>query len=176
MSEAAYLFNEICRHPRKYLPMRRSFQAFLVLFVSSAVAACVSRWPAQHIEMAAGSVTGDSALEGGYRWTSLDGKAAPLEFPRNSGRRIVYGTLDLRNAMAARSGSGGTYSLRFTEQPANDTVRTTGTDGQFVLRGDTVVLSPSAQAQTIRFRYAWRPNGDLALTDVENHVWVYSRR
>jgi hypothetical protein len=176
MSEAAYLFNEICRHQMKYLPMRRSFQAFLVFFVSAAAAACASRWPSQQISIAAGSVTGDSALEGGYRWTSLDGKAAPLEFPRNSGRRIVYGTLDLRNAMAARAGNGGTYSLRFTEQPANDTVRTTGADGQFVLRGDTVVFSPAGQTQTNRFRYAWRPNGDLALTDAENHVWVYTRR
>jgi hypothetical protein len=156
--------------------MRRSFQAFLVLFVSAAVTACVSRWPAQHIEIAAGSITGDSALEGGYRWTGVDGKAAPLEFPLKSGRRLVYGTLDLRNAMAARAGTGGTYSQRFTEQPANDTVRTTGTDGQFVLRGDTLVFSAAGQAQTNRFRYAWRPNGDLALTDAENHVWVYTRR
>jgi hypothetical protein len=142
----------------------------------AASAACASRWPAQRIEMAAGSVTGDSALDGSYRWATVDGKAAPVEFPANSGRRVVYGTLDLRGALSARAGSGGSYSMRFTEQPVNDTVRTTGTDGQFVLRGDTLVLSPSGQSQSLKYRYAWRPSGDLALTDDGNHVWVYTRR
>jgi hypothetical protein len=66
--------------------------------------------------------------------------------------------------------------MRFTEQPVNDTVRTTGNDGQFVLRGDTVVFTPAGQSATMRFRYAWRPNGDLALTDNSSHVWVYTRR
>jgi hypothetical protein len=160
----------------KYLPMRRSFQAFLFVFVVAALAACASAWPAQRVEILAGSVTGDSALEGGYRWTTLDGKPAPVEFPANSGRRLVYGTLDLRNALAARAGTGGTYSMRFTEQPANDTVRTTGNDGQVVLHGDTLVFSPSGQNQSVRFRYAWRPTGELALTDGENHVWIYTRR
>ena len=144
--------------------------------VLTASAACASRWPAQRIEIIPGTVTGDSALEGAYRWTTLDGKAAPLEFPINSGRRLVYGTLDLRNAMAARAGSGGSYSMRFTEQPMNDTVRTTGNDGQFVLRGDTVLFTPAGQTNPVRFRYAWRPTGELALTDASNHVWVYARR
>jgi hypothetical protein len=149
---------------------------FVCLVAVTASAACVSRWPEQRLEIIPGSVTGDSALEGTYRWTSLDGRAAPLEFPIRSGRRLVYGTLDLRNAMAARTGSGGSYALRFTEQPMNDTVRITGNDGQFVLRGDTVILTPAGQAATLRFRYAWRPNGELALTDTSNHVWVYARR
>jgi len=160
----------------KYLPMRRSFQAFLFVLMVAALAACVSRWPAQHVEILAGSVTGDSALEGGYRWTTLDNKPAPVEFPANSGRRLVYGTLDLHNALGARAGTGGTYSMRFTEQPPNDTVRTTGNDGQFALHGDTLAFSPSGQNRSVMFRYAWRPSGELALTDAENHVWVYSRR
>jgi hypothetical protein len=176
MFEAAYLFNEIRSHPVKYLPMRRSFQAFLFGLICATLVACVSSWPAQRIEIVPGSVTGDSALEGGYRLTSLDGRAAPVEFPHNSGRRIVYGTLDLRNSMAARAGSGGSYSMRFTEQPVNDTVRTIASDGQFVLHGDTLVLSSSGQNQTSRFRYTWRPSGELALTDDEKHVWVYTRR
>jgi hypothetical protein len=155
--------------------MNRLFRVACLATIAAS-AACASRWPAQRIEIVAGSVTGDSALEGGYRWTTLDGKAAPVEFPVNSGRRIVYGTLDLRDAMAARAGSGGSYSIRFTEQPVNDTVRTTGTDGRFLLRGDTVVLSPSGQNQSLRYRYAWRPTGDLELTDPGNHVWVYPRR
>jgi hypothetical protein len=139
-------------------------------------AACASRWPAQRIEIVPGTVTGDSALEGNYRWATLDGRPAPLEFPVNTGRRLVYGTLDLRNPIAARSGSAGTYAMRFTEQPMNDTVRTTGNDGRFTLRGDTLFFMPTGQASPVTFRYAWRPNGDLALTDAANHVWVYARR
>ncbi len=138
--------------------------------------ACVSRWPAQYISMVPGTVTGDSALEGGYQWQSLDGKGVPVEFPVNSGRRLVYGTLDLRGAMSARGGAGGTYSIRFTEQPMNDTVRTTGNDGSFVIRGDTLFFSPKGQATPTWFRYDWRPTGQLALTDSATHVWVYGRR
>ncbi len=150
--------------------------ALACITLLTAPAACASRWPAQRIEIVPGSVTGDSALEGGYRWAALDGKSAPVEFPINSGRRLVYGTLDLRNAMAARAGSGGTYAMRFTEQPMNDTVRITGHDGQFLLRGDTVVLTPAGQTTPVWFRYVWRPTGELALTDASNHVWVYARR
>jgi hypothetical protein len=152
------------------------FVPVVCLAAITASAACASRWPEQRLEIVPGSVTGDSALEGSYRWTSLDGKVAPVEFPANSGRRLVYGTLDFRNASAARTASGGSYAMRFTEQPVNDTVRTTGNDGQFVLRGDTVVFTPAGQSATMRFRYAWRPNGDLALTDNSSHVWVYTRR
>lgn len=145
-------------------------------FAIAAGAACASRWPAQYTAMIPGTVTGDSALEGGYQWQSLDGKEIPVEFPANSGRKLVYGTLDLRGAMSARNGSGGTYSMRFTEQPVDDTVRTTGNDGAFAIRGDTILFTPSGQASPTWFRYAWRPTGQLALTDSARHVWVYARR
>jgi hypothetical protein len=155
--------------------MRRSFPLALFLFIAAGAAACVSAWPQQRIEVVAGTATGDSALEGGYRWLTLDGKSAPVEFPANSGRRLVYGTLDLREAANARAASG-TYSMRFTEQPVNDTVRTTGADGRFTLRGDSILFTPAGQSAAVIFRFAWRPNGQLALTDQANHVWVYSRR
>jgi len=58
----------------------------------------------------------------------------------------------------------------------NDTVRTSGHDGQFVLQGDTLLFTPAGQNAPVTFRYAWRPNGELALTDAMNHVWVYARR
>lgn len=170
-----YLFNDRLRHPVIYQRMSRSFQAFLLAFAATALMACASRWPAQTVSIVAGSTTGDSALDGSYGWVSLDGKAAPVEFPANSGRRVVYGTLVLRGAMVARGG-GGTYSMRFTEQPANDTVRTTGNDGRFSLRADTVIFTPNESSQSMKFRYAWRPNGDLALTDMSEHVWIYTRR
>lgn len=138
--------------------------------------ACASRWPAQQISMTPGTVTGDSALEGAYQWQSLDGKGIPVEFPASSGRKLIYGTLDLRGVMSARNGSGGTYSIRFTEQPMSDTVRTTGSDGALAIRGDTLRFAPAGQAAPTWFRYAWRPTGQLALTDAASHVWVYSRR
>ena len=148
----------------------------ILAFAVAAGTACASRWPAQQISMVPGSMTGDSALEGAYQWQSLDGKVIPVEFPANSGRRLIYGTLDLRGALLARSGSGGTYSMRFTEQPMSDTVRTTGNDGAFTIRGDTLVFTPAGQASPTWFRYAWRPTGQLALTDAASHVWVYARR
>src|SRR5215218_4590036 len=135
MPAAAYLFQ-----------MTRAFQSMILAFAVAAGTACASRWPAQYTAMVPGTVSGDSALEGGYQWQSLDGKAIPVEFPASSGRRLVYGTLDLRGAMSARSGSGGRYSMRFTEQPMNDTVRTTGNDGTFAIRGDTLFFTPSGQA------------------------------
>ena len=156
--------------------MLNRFVPVICLTAAALTAACASRWPSQRYEVVPGSVAGDSALEGGYRWTSLDGKAVPVEFPANSGTRLVYGTLDLRNAMSARSGGAGTYSMRFTVQPGADTARTTGNDGQFVLRGDTVLFTPAGESSPVVFRYAWRPNGELALTDASSHVWVYRRR
>lgn len=162
---------------RAYLQMTRLFRiSFFLMAVGAVATACASSWPAQRIEIMPGTLTGDSALEGGYSWRTLDGKPAPQEFPANSGTRIVYGTLDLRNVAAARAGTGGTYSMRFTVQPVNDTVRITGNDGQFSLRGDTVFFMPAGQTSPVLFRFAWRPTGELALTDASNHVWVYARR
>ena len=156
--------------------MRRLFRSVFLVSTVAAAAACASRWPAQQTAILPGSAFGDSALNGAYRWTSLDGDAVPVEFPARSGRRLVYGTLDIRDAPAARSGTGGTYSMRFTEQPLNDTVRTTGNDGRFVLRGDSILFTPAGQTSPVIFRFAWRPTGDLTLTDGSNHVWVYARR
>ena len=173
MRGKAYLFN---RENQTLTTIMTRFYPVACFAMLTLSAACASSWPAQRTTMAAGTITGDSALDGGYRWTALDGKAVPVEFPVNSGRRLVYGTLDIRNAIAARTGSAGTYSMRFTEQPANDTVRTSGNDGQLTLRGDTLLLTPAGQNAPIVFRYAWRPTGELALTDGANHVWVYARR
>jgi hypothetical protein len=175
MPAGAYLFNETSRHSMIYLRMRRSFHLASLLTIVAGAAACVSAWPQQRFEVVAGTVTGDSALDGGYRWLSLDGKAVPVEFPANSGRRLVYGTLDLREAANARAASGS-YAMRFTEQPVNDTLRTTGNDGRFTLRGDTIQFMPAGQSSAVIFRFAWRPNGQLVLTDQASHVWVYARR
>ena len=177
MTGGAYLFNENCTTTEPYLQMTRLFRlSFFAMAFGAVATACASSWPAQRLEILPGTVSGDSALEGGFSWRMLDGKPAPQEFPARSGTRIVYGTLDLRDVAAARSGTGGSYSMRFTVQPVNDTVRTTGNDGRFTLRGDTLVFTSSNETSPVLFRYAWRPTGELALTDAANHVWVYARR
>jgi hypothetical protein len=155
--------------------MRTALKAFISTFIGVAAVGCASAWPQQRVEILPGTVVADSALEGGYRWLSLDDKTPPVEFPAKSGLRIVYGTLDLRGAAGARA-SSGTYSMRFTEQPPNDTVRTTGNDGRFTLRGDSILFTPNGQSSGPVFRILWRPNGQLALTDQSNHVWLYARR
>lgn len=177
MPGGVYLFNEITRMPMTYSSMPGLFRAAFLLLVVG-VAACRSSWPAQQIMVVPGSATSDSLLEGGYRWTMLDGKAAPQEFPANSGTRILFGTLDLRGAGGARTGTGGRFSLRFTTQPGTDTVRTLGFDGRFVIRGDSLLFTPDGRENNppVLFRYTWRPNGELALTDSSDHVWVYVRR
>jgi hypothetical protein len=140
--------------------------------------ACQSAWPAVKSTAlpAPGSNTG---LEGAYRWISLDGKDTPLEFPLGSGTMLVYGTLDVRNVNDAQAGSGGGFAMRFTVHPRADTARVTGEDGKFVLRGDSLLFTPNGRESSppVRFRYAFRSNGQqLALTDADNHVWVYVRR
>jgi hypothetical protein len=140
-------------------------------------ASCQSAWPA--MQSTALPVPGSSTtLEGGFRWIALDGKDAPLEFPLGSGTMMVYGTLDLRNLNSAQAGTGGGFAMRFTLQPRADTARVTGEDGKFVVRGDSLLFTPNGREASppVRFRYAFRANGQLALTDADNHVWVYVRR
>src|SRR3954467_12421861 len=150
----------------QYLLMKRLFRSSLLMAATMAAAACASSWPAQRTMIEPGTALGDSALDGRYQVATIDGKTTPVEFPPNSGSKIVYGTLDLRDVAAGRAGRGGGYSIRLGVQPPNDTVRTTADDGALLLRGDTLVFTPSATAMPAsRYRFAWRSNGDLALTD-----------
>lgn len=149
----------------------------LLLAFSVAAAGCQSRWPEQRSTAIPDPASGGRALEGGFRWVSVNGRNAPQEFPTGSGTILAYGTLDLRDVAAAEAGTGGRYSMRFTVQPRADTVRTTGTDGRLVIRSDSLIFTPDGrEGDPQRFRYSWRSNGQLALTDTSNHVWVYVRR
>ena len=149
----------------------------LALVAALLAAGCQSSWPATRSTALPAPATG-TTLEGGYRWVSLDGRAAPREFPLGSGTMLVYGTLDLRDITAAEAGTGGRYSMRFTVQPRADTARVTGNDGRLAVRADTLFFTPDGgENGPVRFRYSWRSNGQqLALTDTANHVWVYVRR
>ena len=161
-----------------YLPMKGLFRpSLLVVAASIATVACASSWPAQHTMIDPVSTISDSVLDGRYQVASIDGKTVPVEYPVNPATKIVYGTLDLQNSAAGRSGAGGSYSTRLGLQPPNDTLRTSADDGMLALRGDTLVLTSKNPPMTaLRYRFAWRPNGDLALTDATGHVWVYTRR
>jgi len=161
-----------------YLPMKGLFRPSLfVMAASIATAACASSWPVQRTMIDPGSALSDSVLDGRYQVASIDGKTTPVEYPSNPATKIVYGTLDLHDAAASRAGAAGTYSVRLGLQPANDTLRTTADDGTLALRGDTLVLTSKAPAAPAsRYRFAWLPNGNLALTDGNGHVWVYTRR
>jgi hypothetical protein len=152
-------------------------QLFSLVAATVLLGACQSAWPAIQSTALPAPGTG-TTLEGGFRWISLDGKDAPLEFPLGSGTMLVYGTLDLRNLADAQSGSGGGFAMRFTVQPRADTARVRGEDGKFVIRGDSLLFTPNGRegSPPVRFRYAFRSNGQLALTDADNHVWVYVRR
>jgi hypothetical protein len=68
MTGGAYLFNERDMHQRAYLQMIRLFRiSSFVTALAVGAAACASSWPAQRYEVVGGSVTGDSAPEGGPR-------------------------------------------------------------------------------------------------------------
>ena len=157
--------------------MKLHLGAFLLAF-SVAATGCQSRWPEQRSTALPDPAAGGRNLEGGYRWVSINGKSAPQEFPVGSGTMLVYGTLDLRDVAAAQAGTGGRYGMRFTVQPRADTARVTGNDGRLVIRSDSLIFTPDGRENEppVRFRYSWRSNGQLALTDASNHVWVYVRR
>ena len=55
----------------------------------------------------AGVAAPDTSLEGTFRWIDVDGRPAPADFPAGSGAALVDGTLELRDAAAARAGAGG---------------------------------------------------------------------
>ena len=124
------------------------------------------------------ATSSDAALDGMFRWIAVDGRAAPADFPAGSGAMLTAGSLELRGAGGARSGPGGRFGLRFTLQPPGDTARSTGERGAFRLVADSLHFTPDGREARppVRFRYTWRPDGALALTDAQGHVWIYIRR
>ena len=155
--------------------MRRSSHLLVFGILVATASACASAWPVQQTAILPGSGFGDTALNGAYRLAMLDGKPIPTEYPMNSGRQLVYQTLDLSDAPAARGQMAGKFSLRATVQPANDTVRIMGYAGRFALIGDTIRFDAGGTTPTWSSRFSWQPNGNLVLTDGANR-WVYTRR
>jgi hypothetical protein len=123
-------------------------------------------------------VAADTILEGRFAWLAVDGRSAPAEFPPGSGVMLTGGSLALRDLAGARAGTGGRFGLRFTVRSGADSVaRTSGEDGRFRIAGDSLQFTPDRREDRppVRFRYAWKPDGTLALTDTQGHVWTYRR-
>jgi hypothetical protein len=149
-----------------------------VLSVSlCALAACAGGTTAAARDGMQGTA-GDTLLEGAFRWTTLNEQPAPVEFPAGSGATLVAGALELRGLSEAIRAGAGRFGLRFTLRPAGDTARVTGQDGRFRVVGDSLLFTPDGleQRPPVRFRYAWRSGGVLALTDAQGHVWGYVRQ
>lgn len=149
----------------------------LTLLALAATAACTAKGAAggPGVQVAAA----DRALEGAFRWTTLGGQPVPREFPPGSGAMLVAGSLELRDAAAAARDGSGRFSLRFTLRPTPaDSARTTGEDGRFRIIADSLLFTPDGRENRppVRFRYAWLPDGILALTDARGNVWGYVRQ
>jgi hypothetical protein len=119
-----------------------------------------------------------NTLEGTFGWIEVDGKAPPAEFPTGSGVQLTGGTLALTNAAAARSGTGGRFELRFQVRTSADSTSSSGQKGDFRIVADTLKFSPDGRADRppVVFRYSWRADGALVLTDSGGHVWTYRRQ
>jgi hypothetical protein len=138
-----------------------------------------SEQPGRQSSPSIGPAAPDTTLEGSFGWTTLNDAPAPTEFPAGSGTTLVSGTLQLDSAAAARRDGSGRFGLRFTMRAsASDSAQTTGQDGRFRIAADSLLFTPDGQEDRppVRFRYAWRPDGTLALTDDQGHVWAYERR
>jgi hypothetical protein len=101
----------------------------------------------------------------------MDGRTPPVEFIPGSGLRLTSGTLELSSAT-------GRFVLSFTTRGPADSVQTSGEKGAFVVRGDTLSFTPDGrEAQPpVVFRFAWKSDRSLSLTDNRGHVWDYRRR
>ncbi|HET9513734.1 MAG TPA: hypothetical protein VFO95_07380 [Gemmatimonadales bacterium] len=120
----------------------------------------------------------DTSLEGRFVWLAVDGRSAPAEFPPGSGVMLIGGSLALRDLAGARAGTGGRFGLRFTVRSGADSVaRTSGEDGRFQIAGDSLQFTPDGRENRppVRFRYGWKADGTLALTDTQGHIWTYRR-
>lgn len=155
-------------------PLVRS--ASLALLAVLPLAACAGSTAAPM--PSASAMAADTALEGAFRWTTLDGVPGPLQFPQDARVTLVAGSLELRDAAAAARDGSGRFSLRFTMRAAGDSANTAGEDGRFRIVADSLHFTPDGQEDRppVRFRYAWSREGVLELTDAQGQVWGYVRQ
>ena len=142
------------------------------------VATCATRGNVGVSAAATRTSAPDTTLAGHFRWVTLDGRAAPAEFPAGSGARLEEGSLELHPTPRDSSGFIGRFALRFGMRatPA-DSVRSSGPAGRYRLVADSLHFTPDGREgrPPVRFRYAWRADS-LVLTDMQGHAWGYVRR
>lgn len=136
--------------------------------------------------LAAGAVAlaagGGAALQvsvpaGAWVWETMDEVPPPLEFPAGSGAHLASGTLEVRPA-SAEDARSGRFALGFELRGTDGATAPSGIEGWYVSFADSLHFVPdgSSPAEPVRFRYAWLPDGRVALTDSNGHVWVYRRQ
>ena len=142
------------------------------------VAACTGS-PGPEARGRVAAAPADTTLEGGFRWMTLADRTKPVEFPPGSGATLLDGTLELRVEDVAGPRGRRRFGMRFTAKTsAADSARVTGEDGNWVVRTDSLLFTPDGREDRppVRFRYAWRRDGVLELTDSQGNVWGYVRR
>jgi hypothetical protein len=116
----------------------------------------------------------DRTLAGSFLLREINGKGGPGEFPPGSGTMIWNGFLQLDDSTSA----GRRFRIGFTFVPKADSARSQSHGGTFRVVSDSLLFTNDGQETRppVRFRYAWRPDGVLALTDAQGNVWGYRRR
>ena len=124
--------------------------------------------------IALAQVSPPRAPVGMFRWTALDGKSAPQEFPAGSGTTIIAGTMQLDDSTKA----GRRFTLSFTYKATpKDTATLASHGGTFRFTRDSLYFVNDGQETLapVRFHYSWQAANRLALTDTKGHVWVYAK-
>jgi hypothetical protein len=119
------------------------------------------------------SLLGAQTLSGTFRLAEINGKPGAGEFPPGSGTLISAGFLQLDDSTSA----GRRFRIGFTFAPKADSARSQSHGGTFRVVSDSLLFTNDGQETRppVRFRYSWRPDGMLALTDVRGNVWGYRR-
>ena len=112
------------------------------------------------------------SLAGAFRWTTVDGKPAPQEFPSGSGTTVLTSTMELQDSTS----DGRRFRLSFTYKtsPSDSAVRVSHI-GRFRFTRDSLFFVNDGQEARppVRFRYKWLKANSLELTDTQGHVWIY---
>jgi hypothetical protein len=111
---------------------------------------------------------------GVFEWRTLNGRPAPAEFPPRSGMQLIRGSLELT---PATSDTEARFELVLDVSVAGAAATPNSVAGSFTSEGDMLRFLPDQgdASAPVTFRYAWLPDGTLALTDAIRHVWGYER-
>jgi len=111
--------------------------------------------------------TAAPTLEGGYRFSRLNGQLPSVEYPASSGMMLETGTLDIDPA--GRFARTFIFAGPLGSEPS-------GQAGSYRVSADTIYFAPEAASQVpVVFRYELADN-ELRLHDSAGNLWSYLRR